>query len=941
MSDDLHVDGAGTHPGEVPGSPGAGTSEAAADRPASVPPEAEFVEEWELSKGSPKLPAWAVGERDGDALTGRWQLWRTDGTPLEESDWRAGRRHGTLLRHHDDGTLAVRAEHRDGVPVTVTGHRCDHPSSDPFSFDGLDPVLRTVVQEYDEQGIRIRQACFAADGTEVTFEGGPVPERPAGVPEPATFWPDGEWSAPRWRQDGVLQGVARHWTGDGAADRLVYNRDGREIARFPRGDAKASPLIEAARDGDAASVELCLEAGLGASPGAARHAAFEGLPELALRLLRSEPAEAGQLAEIRTPPAVPSTGVPEDAVWVAGLLAFVDGAVDGTTGAAVGTWRLWEQAWESTCDTEGPSYYEPDSFYHGYEEADFADGRQVERRRYLNSGNPYRLKRYRPDGTLLLDREYQDGVPRREREWPADGSTVQRRFHADGALRAERTERDGVLVTERWYGADGTRTADVTPTDVTVDGAAVERWRAVDAAGAVIAEGYVEPGIRGGPVGEWHVFDTGTGTADTDGNGNTEPGTVTFDGLDLARDEDLGTAARALHTWRTAPVPSELHGVEEVPWDELETFYGDPEDVPFLLKGLAVDDPEAFHLALGQLSDLLLHQHTITAATGPAFRYMAALVGRVDDAGPRPALLEFLTDIATRDGGLEAARELKRVLAGLPADGTDPAEHFADHGAESAYHEVYTVLADTVPTWTGQAAHERPGIRRRAVVLLAAAPGEAAARALHERLAVEPEPRIRAEILLGLALHEAGPDTLRALERHLADDDPLLRFCAALTWVRTHRSPARRGARPLVEALRGELDAAGFADLHLGAGDPATDAATALALLPSEQAEPLLAELCAVLDEVTAIAAVSVANALLDIVFPTEAYDDGEPLTGAQRTVIRAIADSTRAWEFKLNLCEVLDVNGLPREADELRTLADTAPAATTGATGAEPDEAP
>ncbi|MFF2660776.1 toxin-antitoxin system YwqK family antitoxin [Kitasatospora sp. NPDC058032] len=920
----------------------AGTADSAADRPACVPPEAEYLEEWELYEGGPKWPAWAVGERDGDALTGRWQLWRPDGTPLEESNWRDGRRHGTMLRYHDDGTLAVRAEHRDGVPVTVTGHRCDLPSRDPFSFDDLDPVLRTVVQEYDEQGTRIRQACFAADGTEVTNEGGPVPERPAGVPEPATFWPDGEWSAPRWRQDGVLEGVARHWTGDGTADRLVYNRDGREVARFPRGDAKTSPLIEAARDGDAASVALCLEAGLGASPGAARHAAFEGLPELALRLLRSEPPEAGQLAEVRTPPAVPSTGVPEDAAWVAGLLAFVDGAVDGTTGAAVGTWRLWEQAWESTSDTEGPSYYKPDSFYHGYEEADFADGRQVERRKYLNASTPYRLKRYRPDGATLLDREYKDGVPRREQEWPADGSIVQRRFHADGALRAERTERDGVLVTERWYGADGTRAADVMPTDVTVDGAAVELWRAVDAGGAVIAEGYVEPGIRGGPVGDWRVFDTDTGTDGTRTRARTELGTVTFEGLDLARDEDLGTAARALHTWRAAPVPSELHGVEEVPWEGLETFYGDPEDVPFLLKGLAVGDPEAFYLALGELSDLLLHQHTITVATGPAFRYMAALADRVDDAGPRTALLEFLTDIATRDGSLGAARELKRILADLPADDTDPDEHFADHGAESAYHEVYTVLADTVPTWTGQAAHEDAGIRRLAVVLLAAAPGDAAAKALHGRLTVEPESRIRAEILLGLALHEAGPDTLRALERHLADDDPLLRFCAALTWVRTHRSPARPGAGPLVEALRGDLDAAGFADLYLGSGDPATDAATALALLPSEQAEPLLAELCAVLDEVNAIDAVSVANALLDIVFPTEAYDDGEPLTDAQRTVIRAIADSTGAWEFKPNLCEVLDVNGLPREAGELRTLADTAPAATPDAApGAEPDEAP
>ncbi|MFF2350538.1 hypothetical protein ACFVVL_12215 [Kitasatospora sp. NPDC058115] len=909
----------------------AGTSDPAAGRPTGVPADAEYLQEWELADGGPTWPVWAAGARRDGAPTGPWRLWRPDGTLLEESGWHDGRRHGTLLRYHDDGTLAVRAEHRHGTPVVVTGHRSDRPSRDPFSFDGLPEVLRSAVHAYDEQGVRIRQACFAADGTEVTAEGEPVPERPAGVPEIATFWPTGQWSAPRWGKDGRLMGVARHWTADGAADRLVHNRAGDEVARFPRGDAGPDPLIEAARDGDAASVDLCLAAGLGASPGAARFAAYEGLPELALRLLRSEPPATAEPAEVRTPPAVPSAGVPEDAVWVAGLLAFVTGDLDGGTGAATGTWRLWKQAWESTSDTKGPEYDRPDSFYHGYEETDFADDRPVERRTYLGSRTLYRVDRYRPDGRPRSRRDYKDGAPAREREWPDDGTTVHRRFHEDGSLRVERTERDGTLLTEHWYGADGTLTADVVPTDVTIEGAAVERWRARDADGALIAEGYVEPGVGGGPVGTWHVH--GTGAAG--------PGSVTFAGLDLARDEDLGEAARTLHAWHTAPVPAGLRDAGTVPWGELETFFGRPEHVPFLLKGLALPGLGAFSLALGQLSVMLLHQHTVAEATGPAFRSMSALVDRVEPADARAALLSFLADIATRDGSLDAAHELKGILAALPdadavgADGdTGPEEHFADSGAEPAYHEIYRSLADAVPVWAGQAADPDARIRRAAVALLAAAPGGVAAGALHERLALEPEPGIRAEILLGLALHEAGPDILRALERHLADDDPLLRFCAALTWVRTHRSPARPGARPLIELLRGELDVTGFDELYLGAGDPATDAATALALLPSEQAEPLLGELCAVLDEVNAIDAVAVAGALLDIVFPIEAYTDGEPLTEAQRTVIRAIAGSTLAWEFNVNLREVLDVNGLPRHARELRALADTAP-------GAEPAGTP
>ncbi|MGX2993395.1 hypothetical protein JNUCC64_03725 [Streptomyces sp. JNUCC 64] len=899
----------------VGGGVGSGTEP---ERPGAVPATAEYIEGWRLFSGAPERPVWGAGERNGTALTGRWRVWRPDGTLLEEGDWRDGERHGTLLRYHGDGTLAVRAEHRDGTPVTVTGHRCDNPSDDPFSFDGWAPVIRTIVHDFDERGTKVRWASYTADGTEATFEGVPSPERPPGVPEIATFWPDGRWSAPRWRDD-QLNGVTRHWTTDGVLERIVHNRAGKEVASFPSGSAGAGPLIEAALDGDTASVELCLAAGLGASPGAARHAAHAGLPELALRLLRSAPPATVAPPEVRLPPEVPSTGVPEDAVWVAGLLAFVVGDLDTATGAALGTWRLWKQSWHSTSPTEGPSYHAPDSYYHGYEETDFAEGKPVENRTYLSGRQPYRVKRYRPDGGLSLERAYEYGAPAWEREWPVDGTTVHRRFHGDGALRVERVERNGTLETEHWYATDGTRTADVTAVDGTAGDGTAERWRALDPDGAVIAEGHVGPGVRGGPVGEWRLFDADGG----------DRGTVSFEGLDLARHQDLGRSAHAVRTWRDAPVSPLLAGVAEVAWDGLSTFYRSADEVPFLLKGLAVGDPEAFCLALSDLAVLLHHQHTITAATGPAFRFMTALAGPdgVRDEDELTELLRFLAAVATRDGDLASVHHLHEVHAALPADGTAPAEHYADHGVEPAYHEVHTALTGAVPTWTALAAHPNAAIRHRAVVLLAAAPGEAAARTLRERLTAEPEHGIRAEVLLGLSPHPADDDTRRAVERHLADDDPLIRFCAALTWVRQGWSPAGPGVRTLLEALRGDLDTEGFHVPYL-AEDAPTDATTTLALLPPEEAGPLLPELCATLDRVDSVDAVAVANALLDIVFPTEAYQEGAPLTDAQRTVVRAIADSPGSWEFSVNLNEVLRRNGLPCDPEEIRTLARTAPAA-------------
>ncbi|MFB6891629.1 hypothetical protein ACFCX4_20255 [Kitasatospora sp. NPDC056327] len=845
---------------------------APAPRPEGVPAEAEYIEAWDLLQDGPPCPAWGAGARAGGRPTGRWRLWRPDGSPLEESEWLDGTRRGTLLRYRPDGTLAVRAEHHDVPSAATAGDRTERPARAPFSA-------------------------------------------------------------------------------------VAYHRGGREVAVFPNGQAKPSPLIEAAREGDGASVELFLAAGLGASPGAARHAAYAGLPDLALRLLRrdaagpTDPADPTDLAgpagpgdgpgrargadltEVRVPPAVPSERVTDGAVWVAGLLAYVAGDLDEATGAATGTWLRFDQAWHTTTAADGPSYHAPDSVYHGYAETDFTDGRPTELRTYLGSGTLYRVDRYRPDGGLLAERRYERGVLDRECEWPADGSAVHRRFHGNGAVRAERTERDGDLVAEQWFDAEGTRLAEVAPTGDVGEEEPVERWRSLDPDGAVVAEGHVESGRRGGPVGPWRLFDSA----------GTELGTVSFTGLDLARNESLGTTAHTLYAWRSAPEPAELDRSGAVDWERLGTFFGRPDTVPFLLKGLTV--PQAFPLALAQLSEMLLHQHTIAGATGPAFRFLTSLAGRPGDNGARAGLLQLMAAVATRDGDLDATQRLRSIMADLPADAGDPGLHFAHHGVESAYHEVYAALTAAVPTWTGLAADPEPGIRRRAVVLLAAAPGEAAARALGERLAAEPAPQIRGEILLALALHgtpseaegersadadadaDAEPDTRRALERHLTDDDPLLRFCAALSWVRRGHSPADPAARILVEVLRGDLDPSGYDGLYLGSGDRSTDTVTALALLPTDRAEPLLDELCATLDEVSAVDAVLVANALLDIVFPTEAYDDAEPLTDAQRTVIRAIADSTGAWVFRADLREVLRFNGLPCDADRLRTLADAAPA--------------
>jgi hypothetical protein len=127
----------------------------------------------------------------------------------------------------------------------------------------------------------------------------------------------------------------------------------------------------------------------------------------------------------------------------------------------------------------------------------------------------------------------------------------------------------------------------------------------------------------------------------------------------------------------------------------------------------------------------------------------------------------------------------------------------------------------------------------------------------------------------------------------------------------------------ILGVLRGDVNPAGYEHLYLVDGEAVSDAATALSLLPPEQAGPDLAGLCDTLDEVSADGALNVTRALLEIVFPDEGYDEDEPLTGPQRQVITAIAGSNAAWTFNANLIGILSGSNLPCQRDELRALAD------------------
>ncbi|MFE7840829.1 toxin-antitoxin system YwqK family antitoxin [Streptomyces sp. NPDC057474] len=890
---------------ETPSTSGTEQPQARRERPDGVPADAQYIEEF---------GEWGSGETRPDGRTGSWRFWRPDGTLACESEWRGGKRHGTARRYHDDGSPAEVAEFPDGRLRKVTLHRSDTPTQEKSPLDQLPGSIRVMVQEFDEDGYFVRQRFHPADGSEVDYDGEPFPPRPENVPEGAQHASrHGHWYLDRNIPGAELRpvGLRRFWATDGAFKGAEYNAPAGELcAQIGLGNAnRSNPLIEAARAGDDTGVEQCLALGLGTSPGAALHAAHEGLTELALRLLEGEPS-AGQ-GEFTIPWAEPERrgGTPDEAVWVDGLRSWVCGGRAPAGCTPIGTWRMWRS--EPHLSADRPIV------------VDFVEGRPARRREYL-PWTPEDLDKefaYGPGGEETLCRKFEDGVRSAETEILPDGTTAHRRFHGEGALYVERIERDGALVAEAWFTEDGTRTADVGPTEALVKGEPVEWWRGLDASGAVIAEGAVRPGIKGGPVGRWRLLDA-------DG---TQRATVKFKKLDVRRRGDLGQFAAAVHAWRTMSMPEGLTGVDEVKWGTYETFFGrDAKHFPFLLKGLAVPDPLASEHALGEMWDEVLHQHTVSGVAGPTLRFMITLVGTMPADEVPEALLEFILQVATRDGSLGATERLKHLYDTTPTDAGKPAEHFTEHDVEGAYHEIYTHLAAATPTWARLAA-DGPGISRKtrqiAVHLLAAAPGQDAAAALRACLAVETQRdgerdhRILADLLLCLAL-APGEATRELLEPFLTDEDPLLCFCAALTWVRTAATPATPALPLLAAALTDPSELDEFGAFFLAEGSAPTDAIGAFSLLPPEHSRDSLTQMCTALDKASTFGSPQVARALLDIVFPTAAYSDGEPLTDDQRTVVQVIADRVAGWDFvNVNMNEVLRYNGLPCDADALRAL--------------------
>lgn len=161
---------------------------------------------------------WSIGATDAEGREhGPYKTYASAGYVESEAVYAHGELAGDRTEYHPDGRVAFVDRWRDGQLYDAIQYRARGETMHGFP-DEVDPrVVEIRSCSRDGQTFH-RVAYFDAEGREVTDTGEPVPPRPAGVDEDASWSPrDQAWIQRSLRRDrtGTRTGSTRRWRADG------------------------------------------------------------------------------------------------------------------------------------------------------------------------------------------------------------------------------------------------------------------------------------------------------------------------------------------------------------------------------------------------------------------------------------------------------------------------------------------------------------------------------------------------------------------------------------------------------------------------------------------------------------------------------------------------------------------------------------------------------
>ncbi|WP_164013105.1 hypothetical protein [Pyxidicoccus trucidator] len=830
-------------------------------RPASVPSSAEYLRD---------TKQWSDGPRVDGKKQGLWRFWRQDGSLQEECEHQDDLPHGRAVRYHPDGSRSAEQQCHQGQVIEVMLHLTDKPTDE--DNPRLPPAIRKMRVLF-EDGWQKRIQFFDAADLPLTVDGRPAPTRPAGLPEDAYLTDDVRtWKTGLFKNERTAKGLHRFWTLEGELVTVAYHSGNRRSAdsRLPDVKRNGSLLVHATELGDTEAVEALLALGFGHEPGAALDAALAGQPELAKRLLALPPGEPFHPRGEHTRPGA----LPAEAVWVPTRQQWVVGTVDAEQGP-VGTWTVWWITGEA----------EDGTLKGGLEVVEFQGGRTRHKREYRPPGEHGELKEetwFDEAGRQVRRRSFDRPEGFTELESLPSGESIKRQGKLpDRIWSEEHWDAEDELVSVRYFDDEGRLRTEL----VSSEG----HGRVFDEHGTVVAEGAVE-GER--LTGTWKLH-----------GGDAEARELDVGGLSLEASVELGTLLPLISRMQEEPVPAFLEQAMDLEWADLKSHFNlDPEQVPGLLRVIALDTRAAVEHGLRALGDDLYHQGTLSELAGPVLPFLCAITSHMKDEETLEQLLTFLSDVGTRGYNLDAANTLKKAFRQRKG------------ALEPGHGLFFHALVEHAEAWVRLSRHANPSVCEPATVLLGLTDDARAASALCvllEGRAGTPSQQALAARML--SLHPAKDASRAALERALGSEDGKLRSEAAKSWLRLHLPHTDRAVAVLLEQVR-----AGKAE-----------AAVILTLLPAGERARHQGVLIQALLQADLSTVYGVARAALSVT--REKGADAEP-SAARREVLEALLANKRFWRLDVNAAEVLREVGLPTTRAGLEALLRGAPVDEVGA---------
>lgn len=249
-----------------------------------------------------------------------------------------------------------------------------------------------------------------------------------------------------------------------------------------------------------------------------------------------------------------------------------------------------------------------------------------------------------------------------------------------------------------------------------------------------------------------------------------------------------------------------LDGLDEVDWAAHHGAYGAAEDAADILRAIASPDPETADEGRYEFASVLWHQGTVYPVTVVA--------------------VPFLVELAT-SAGVHQRHHLLQLLGAL----CDPEHSNGDD--QPAVHAAIAAHSDAL---LPQLADADPQVRECAAYAVAHC-GPHTRDALEQRWPVEDDPRVRASLLLGLALHDPARSADRLRSAALGEPFPVP-AAAALALARAGLPFPPETIAPIAAAFAGDgewcgpwADDTGALSEVLERADGATASALAAALM--------------------------------------------------------------------------------------------------------------